>query len=33
MSGFIVASDEATVLERFAAEVAPAVRDLVAAAR
>ena len=33
MSGFIVASDEATVFERFAAEVAPAVRDLVAAAR
>jgi alkanesulfonate monooxygenase SsuD/methylene tetrahydromethanopterin reductase-like flavin-dependent oxidoreductase (luciferase family) len=33
MSGFILASDDETVLERFAAEVAPAARQLVAAAR
>ena len=33
MSGFIVASDDAGTLERFAREVAPAVRAAVAAAR
>lgn len=33
MSGFIVASDDAGTLERFAREVAPAVREAVAAAR
>ena len=33
MSGFILASDDAGTLERFAREVAPAVREAVAAAR
>lgn len=33
MSGFILASDDAATLERFAAEVIPAVREQVAAAR
>ncbi|BBZ01680.1 N5,N10-methylene tetrahydromethanopterin reductase [Mycolicibacterium chitae] len=32
-SGFILASDDAATTERYAAEVAPAVRELVAAAR
>ena len=33
MSGFVLMVDDAATLERFAAEVAPAVRDLVAAER
>jgi len=33
MSGFVLATDDAETLERFAAEVAPAVRELVAAER
>lgn len=33
MSGYIVATDSATMIERFAAEVAPAVRDIVATER
>lgn len=33
MSGFILGSDDAATLERFAREVAPAVRESVAAAR
>lgn len=33
MSGFILGSDDQIVIERFAHEVAPAVRELVAAAR
>ncbi|HEU4323861.1 MAG TPA: LLM class flavin-dependent oxidoreductase [Roseiflexaceae bacterium] len=33
VSGFILASDDAPTIERFAAEVAPATRQLVAAAR
>lgn len=32
-SGFILAADDAATTERYAAEVAPAVRQLVAAAR
>ena len=32
-SGFILASDETTLTETFAAEVAPAVREMVATAR
>lgn len=33
ISGFILASDDASSIERFAAEVAPATRELVAAER
>ena len=33
ISGFILATDDAETIERYAAEVAPATRELVAAER
>ncbi len=33
MSGYILAADDAATIQHFAEEVAPAVRELVAAAR